>query len=621
MSSCTIAVTMLLMLGPMVGAAAAPAGHAWSMPVCVDRDYFGGPASFPELAIDASGNAVAVWEQMDESWVRSIWANRYVPGAGWGTAVVIQSAHGADAALPCVAMDPGGNATVVWKQQSVRWDIWATRYVAGVGWGVPASIETSYVGDADWPNVGVDRNGNALAVWTRYDGAVENVMSSRYVPGLGWSTPMLVESSAESASMPHLAVDSLGNATAVWHQYDGTRWNIWANRYVVGAGWGTAVPLETSTNPAGNPDVAVDAEGNALAVWAQSDGTRYVVWASLYRHGSGWPPPIVLQSDVSQEGIRPIVEFDADGNAMAVWLQMRALGVLDLWTCRYVKDVGWGSPEVMDTGVSGDIVWRYEGVGYDIAFDGVGDAMVVWSQSDGSRYSPWSCRYAAGTGWEAPTLIETTILWDSSVARVALDSGGTAIAVWEQMDGSTVRILSSRYLVEDDTPPALTLTSPADGVVNTTAVTVAGMTEPGATLNVGGIWVAIESNGSFSCEIALAEGLNTIIVTATDAAGNKATAWRNVTYVNPVPGLEDELGAVRDDLSATQDELDSTKDQLVGAEDDLEVLRSQNLVLIAIVTVFAALAVLMSIMYFGIRRKIVDMSRGIVEKEPPPPRS
>lgn len=33
------------------------------------------------------------------------------------------------------------------------------------------------------------------------------------------------------AQFPQIAMDSSGNALAVWHQSDGTRFNIWANRF------------------------------------------------------------------------------------------------------------------------------------------------------------------------------------------------------------------------------------------------------------------------------------------------------------------------------------------------------------------------------------------------------
>ena len=63
----------------------------------------------------------------------------------------------------------------------------------------------------------------------------------------GWQTAAPIESSdSESALFPEVAIDRSGNAIAVWQQYDGTRENIWSNRFAVGAGWGEATLIETS---------------------------------------------------------------------------------------------------------------------------------------------------------------------------------------------------------------------------------------------------------------------------------------------------------------------------------------------------------------------------------------
>jgi len=51
-----------------------------------------------------------------------------------------------------------------------------------------------------------------------------------------------------------------GNAVAVWLQYDGTRYNVWARHYAAGAGWGPAMVIETSSQTAAQPSVAVVAE-------------------------------------------------------------------------------------------------------------------------------------------------------------------------------------------------------------------------------------------------------------------------------------------------------------------------------------------------------------------------
>ena len=47
--------------------------------------------------------------------------------------------------------------------------------------------------------------------------------------------------------------------------------------------WGTAALIETdNAGGASTPQIAIDASGNALAVWSQSDGTRDNIWANRF---------------------------------------------------------------------------------------------------------------------------------------------------------------------------------------------------------------------------------------------------------------------------------------------------------------------------------------------------
>src|SRR5713226_5301863 len=105
-------------------------------------------------------------------------------------------------------------------------------------------------------------------------------------PSKAWGTAQLIETdNAGDAFYPQIAVDAGGNATAVWTQFDGTRNNIWANRFSAGSGaWATAQLIETNdVGPASDSEIVFDAGGNAIAVWEQFDGTRYNIWANLYQ--------------------------------------------------------------------------------------------------------------------------------------------------------------------------------------------------------------------------------------------------------------------------------------------------------------------------------------------------
>ena len=60
------------------------------------------------------------------------------------------------------------------------------------------------------------------------------------------------------------------------------RSDIWANRFTPAAGWGVAELIETGAYTAAFPQVAVDPDGNAVAVWEQSDGIRSNIWANRF---------------------------------------------------------------------------------------------------------------------------------------------------------------------------------------------------------------------------------------------------------------------------------------------------------------------------------------------------
>ena len=163
----------------------------------------------------------------------------------------------------------------VWQQFDGTFDnIVANRYSAATRqWGTPIIVD-NLDSDAYSPQIAVDRNGNAFAVWEQFDGTEYSVFSNRYNGG-SWGTATVIENSAGDAYSPRIAVDKNGNAIAVWYQFDGTVNNIVAIRYLVGlgGGWGTAAPIGAGVEHAYNPEIAIDAAGNAIAVWEQWDGT------------------------------------------------------------------------------------------------------------------------------------------------------------------------------------------------------------------------------------------------------------------------------------------------------------------------------------------------------------
>jgi len=119
-----------------------------------------------------------------------------------------------------------------------------------------------------------DLSGNSLATnyswsFTTADGA--------------WGSAVLIETdNAGHAFEAEIAFDDNGNALAVWQQSDGTRSNIWVNRFD-GSSWGSATLIESdNAGSAGSPQIAFDHSANALAVWEQDDGTRFNIWSNRF---------------------------------------------------------------------------------------------------------------------------------------------------------------------------------------------------------------------------------------------------------------------------------------------------------------------------------------------------
>lgn len=113
-------------------------------------------------------------------------------------------------------------------------------------------------------------------------------------------------------------------------------------------------------------------------------------------------------------------------------------------------------------------------------------------------------------------------------------------------DGNTAAAKSTTFTV-DTVPPALNVTSPAEGLITAApALTVSGTTNDATsspvtvTITLNGVDqgdVTVQANGAFSKSVTLSEGANTIVVTATDAAGKLSTVTRNVTLDTSVPQI------------------------------------------------------------------------------------
>src|SRR5947209_7559000 len=83
-----------------------------------------------------------------------------------------------------------------------------------------------------------------------------------------WLPPESLSAPGQDAASPHVAVDSRGDTAALWTRSNGTHVIVQASVRLAEAGaWGPAQDLSPSGRDASSPEVAIDAAGDAFAVW------------------------------------------------------------------------------------------------------------------------------------------------------------------------------------------------------------------------------------------------------------------------------------------------------------------------------------------------------------------
>lgn len=95
----------------------------------------------------------------------------------------------------------------------------------------------------------------------------------------------------------------------------------------------------------------------------------------------------------------------------------------------------------------------------------------------------------------------------------------------------------------DTVPPTLNVTSPSENLVtNSKNLTVSGTTNDATSspviLKVNDTPVTVQKNGSWTTQITLSEGENTITIVATDSAGKSTTVTRHVTLDTGAPDIQ-----------------------------------------------------------------------------------
>lgn len=429
---------ILLVASGLVGGTlvAPPAGAAptWQ-PVTnlfADLSAAGGSAQTPAVAVDARGDATAVWTRWNGT-QPVVQASTRPAGATWSAPVDL--AQGRSIYNPQLTVDPAGNATAVWRVRELdRSVVQASTRPVGGTWSTPIdlSVDTSVdvSSQADVPQVAVDAAGIVTATWSRFEAKPSEpykhvVQAATRLADGTWTAPVDLSTPGQSARTTDIAVDPAGNATAIW--VAGSL--VQTATRPAGGTWAAPVDLSTIAGPRANPRIVVDPAGTATAVWGTFT-TTYGVQTATRSPGAPWTAPAYLSAPGQDTFDTPELAADRRGTVTALWQRHDGSGWI---VTSATRSSGGGWTEPVDLSATGHDAWDPQ-----VAVDPAGNATAVWSladepMSDSARTVQAARRTAAGQ-WTAPVdLSRGGTAWNP---QVALDSSGNATTVWSHNDGS-----------------------------------------------------------------------------------------------------------------------------------------------------------------------------------------
>ncbi|MBI2039929.1 hypothetical protein HYT18_02555 [Candidatus Microgenomates bacterium] len=516
-----------------------------------------GPSEFPALAVDKNGTAHVFWVERhqgsvwDYSQAKIFYATK-TEDDPWSEPIAMSGVTVAQY-LPVPAVDENGTIHVVWRAldtQLLQSGMFYAKKPRGGSWSEPTIIP----GTVEIPNsitdpggLAVDESGTLHLVWHGGDG-VDNGWYATKAPAENWTEPTKF---LEAAYLPDIVVGPDRTLHVVTHAFGRIRYTT---KPLAGS-WTDLVEIPTPIYPQ-MPTLAIDASGNVHLTWNDQGQISY-----MFKPIDGnWSTPIQVSlpprdnlgyPSLLMAGETLHVVWQGSVNMAQIFYASKSLQ--GEWTAPITistnpTNKGAVQPRIAVGGGRAHIVWLD-----DSSMLGTQDGReIFWSTANVDTTSPVITYAITGTlgnnGWYTSDVSvswnvsdpESTITSTSGCdpSAVTADTAGITFTCNATSAGGTAS--QSVTIKRDSTAPTVTVTSPDNFAV----------VPMGTTLNFNAddnLSALVNVTGSLSDGTTIINvtngytitqpGVYTLIVEATDSAGNTATETRYFVVYNPSSGF------------------------------------------------------------------------------------
>ncbi|MHB8404780.1 MAG: hypothetical protein ACYDCJ_05080 [Gammaproteobacteria bacterium] len=257
-------------------------------------------------------------------------------GTAQGGAITVSTNPGLTPVAPSVGMDAAGDFVIAWQgmpSASSNYAIFAQFYTrTGTAQGPVIAVSNDPTEIQSVPSVGMDAAGDFVVAWEGNTANHPGIFAQAYTASgtANGSTITVSLNPSFGRYLPSISLDAAGDFVVAWEEtFDASGFFAISAQLYNASGIAQGGALSVSNNPAQNelaPAVSLDANGDFVVAWAGGGPiTPTAIFARRYNSG-GTPQGLVIPVSNLAPLIEsnPAVGMDANGDFVVAWGQTQS---------------------------------------------------------------------------------------------------------------------------------------------------------------------------------------------------------------------------------------------------------------------------------------------------------